>query len=72
MGGNKTFPLKHLALKITRGEAAKIESPVREQGVGPMYFPCGMPYGHFSLLRLVHVLVGEDAAAPPESYGSIG
>ena len=28
------FPLKHLALHNTRGEAAKIEIPLREQGVG--------------------------------------
>jgi hypothetical protein len=46
-GGNKAFPLKHLALKITRGEAAKIEIPVREQGVGPLDFPSRNPNGHF-------------------------
>jgi hypothetical protein len=31
-GGSKPFPLRHLALHNTSGEAAKIEIPVREQG----------------------------------------
>jgi hypothetical protein len=31
---NKAFPLMQLALKIKRGEAAKMQIPLREQGVG--------------------------------------
>jgi hypothetical protein len=48
---NKTFPLMQLALKKKRGEAAKMNNPLWEQGVGSLDIPRGFPMGIFRLRR---------------------
>jgi hypothetical protein len=71
-GGNKPFPLKHLALKIPRGEAAKIEIPLREQGVGPLEFPRGILIGIFALRHKANCLRGCAAGVFSESKWKAG
>jgi hypothetical protein len=63
---NKAYPFFYLPLKKKRGETAKMQNPLWEQGVGSLDIPRGFPMGIFGLHRRANCMRGK-AEAPPES-----
>jgi hypothetical protein len=55
------FPLRHLALHDTRGEAAKIQIPLREQGVG----------GSNPLAPTIQIQLDRELFSPREKFASV-